>query len=572
MDETIIRIELDRLRESPTNPRRHFDAASLGELSLSIASQGVIEPIIVRPAPDRPGDQRNLQVTHEIVVGHRRYRASLLAKQLDIPCVVRDLDDEQVRLQQIHENLHREDVNPIEEADGFTSLAKYHGVKVDQLVKDSGKSRSYVYGRMRLATAAPEVREAVLNEGLGGEVATRIARIPSHKLQKAALDEARQMEYDVGTGKNVQVGWISDREAKRKFSDFTISLEAAPFDLADEKLAALAGACTTCPKRAGNEPDLASDLAADTCTDTECYSVKVSANTLKLIAAAKKAGRKVYEGDEAKAVMPSQYGPLEGFERASAYALNLPAPTDDDPEEEVDLSWLEAIERIGKKAPKPALLVHPYEKDKLVDIITTVQAQQILALLGQAESGSTPSTAAQAQRSGVAWPFRNDVPDADASPEERALSMPLWTKVQAAVMDAVCARKDRTADELLLVARAMLQDRGDVDSAVIYRMGWSEELEEAAETQADFDDEEHWCLDRLTRCDNVDDIARFVVLMAVSCMPVRYGKDGMAEKRQLVEGYGVDPLTAAGIEIQTDDAGSAGGSDAQADLLEEAGA
>lgn len=571
MDESIIRLELDRLRESPTNPRRHFDAASLGELSLSIASQGVIEPIIVRPAPDRPGDQRNLQVTHEIVVGHRRYRASLLAKQLDIPCVVRDLDDEQVRLQQIHENLHREDVNPIEEADGFTSLAKYHGVKVDQLVKDSGKSRSYVYGRMRLATAAPEVREAVLNEGLGGEIATRIARIPSHKLQKAALKDARQMEYDYDQGMQVQVGWISDREAKREFSNFTISLEKAPFDLADGKLAELAGACTTCPKRAGNDPELSTDLTADTCTDTECYEVKVSAGTLKQIAAAKKAGRKVYEGDEAKAVMPRQHGGLEGFEVATGYALTLPMPTTEDPEAEIDLTWLEAMERIGKKAPKPALLVHPHVKNRLVEIITTEQAEQILALLGQPEPGSTPSTAAQAQRGGAAWPFPNHKDDANASPEERALSMPLWTKVQAAVMDAVCARKERTADELLLVARAMLQDRGDVDSAVIYRMGWSDELEEAAETGG-FDDEEHWCLERLARCDNVDDIARFVVLMAISCMPVRYAKDGMAEKRQLVEGYGIDPLAAAGIEIQTDDAGSAGGSDAQADLLEGAGA
>lgn len=569
MDETIIRIELDRLRESPTNPRRHFDAASLGELSLSIASQGVIEPIIVRPAPNRPGDQRNLQVTHEIVVGHRRYRASLLAKQLDIPCVVRDLDDEQVRVMQIHENLHREDVNPIEEADGLAELASVHKVKVDDLVKRTGKSRSYVYGRIRLASAAPEVREAVLNEGLGGEVATRIARIPSHKLQKAALQEARQMEYDVGTGKEVQVGWISDREAKREFSNFTISLATAPFDLADEKLAALAGACTACPKRAGNDPDLASDLDADTCTDTECYGVKVSASTLKLIAAAKKAGRKVYEGDDAKAVMPRQHGELEGFERATGYALTVPAPTEEDPEAEVGLTWLEAMERIGKKAPKPALLVHPYKKDQLVEIITSEQAEQILALLGQAEPGSTPSTAAQAQRG---WP---GFPD-ERTPMEKALDYPGWGLVQQSIMDRVCEQRERTAPEMLLVARCLMQDRYDLPDDVAAAMGWAEEMEAATAADNDLSEEE-WCLAKLARCESWE-VAQFTVLMAVSCAPVEMGtEESRAEKLALAQMYGVDVLavTAQAVEEdeeQTDDAGSAGGSDAQADMLEGADA
>lgn len=571
MDETIIRIELDRLRESPTNPRRHFNDASLAELSISIASQGVIEPIIVRPAPNRPGDQRNLQVTHEIVVGHRRYRASLLAKQLDIPCVVRDLDDEQVRLQQIHENLHREDVNPIEEADGFTSLARDHGVKVDQLVKDSGKSRSYVYGRMRLATAAPEVRDAVLFGGLGGEVATRIARIPSHKLQKAALQEARQMEYDYEQRKEVQVGWISDREAKREFSNFTISLEKAPFDLADDKLAALAGACTTCHKRAGNDPELSTDLAADTCTDTECYEVKVAAGTLKQIASAKKAGRKVYEGEDAKAVMPRQYGDLVGFEPVDGYALTLPMPTAEDPEAEVDLTWLEAMERIGKKAPKPALLVNPHTKNRLIEIITSEQSEQILALLGQAEPGSTPSTAAQAQRGQTGFPFRDE-----RTPLEKALDYPGWGLVQQSIMDRVCERRERTAPEMLLVARCLMQDRYDLPDDVAAAMGWSAERDAALAADGDLS-EEDWCLGKLATCEPWE-VAQFAVLMAISCAPIQVGSDeSREEKLALAQMYGVDVLAVTAQvsekdEEQTDDAVDDGGSDAQGELLEGAGA
>lgn len=564
MDETIIRIELDRLRESPTNPRRHFDAASLGELSLSIASQGVIEPIIVRPAPDRYGDQRNLQVSHEIVVGHRRYRASLLAKQLDIPCVVRDLDDEQVRVMQIHENLHREDVNAIEEADGLAELASVHKVKVDDLVKRTGKSRSYVYGRIRLAGAAPEVREACLTGGLGGEIGTRIARLASHKLQAKALRELQRTVFDPETGTPVPVGWASDRESKQLLARYVVLLIDVPFDLADTKLAERAGACTTCPKRAGNDPDLASELDPDTCTDPVCFDVKREAARQRVIAAAKKAGRPVLEGDEAKAVLPHHWSRPEGYTSLNGIAFSELESTDGPLETHRQVTWREAIERAGKKAPKPTLLVSPHEEDTLLDLISTEQAEKLLTTLGV----PTPSTAAQAQKGG------DDEEEADG-PDERPPEIKafdqwqLWARVRREIMRRV-ATSERTVDELRLLVAVFFEFFDDIPADTAEILGWSAELDplDYAETMA-------FIAAKAEAMDGTE-LARLLVLLALEQAPVGYGQQSEA-KLALAQRYGIDVLAMAAQsekegEEQTDDAGSAGGSDAQADLLEGAGA
>lgn len=561
MDETIIRIELDRLRESPTNPRRHFDAASLGELSLSIASHGVIEPIIVRPAPDRPGDQRNLQVTHEIVVGHRRYRASLLAKQLDVPCVVRDLDDEQVRVMQIHENLHREDVNPIEEADGLAELASVHKVKVDDLVKRTGKSRSYVYGRIRLAGAAPEVREACLTGGLGGEIGTRIARLASHKLQVKALKELRKTVYDHEAKDLVPAGWASDRDSKQLLSRYVVLLVDVPFDLADAKLAERAGACTTCPKRAGNDPDLASELDPDTCTDPVCFDVKKEAARQRIIIAAKKAGRPVLENDEAKAVLPHHWSRPEGYKSLDGIAFSELESTDGTLETHRQVTWREALERAGKKAPKPTLLVSPHEEDTLLDLISTEQAEKLLTTLGV----PTPSTAAQAQGSGDEEEEEADGPD-ERPPEIKAFDQwQLWARVRREIMRRV-ATSERTIDELRLLVAVFIEFFDDIPADTAEILGWSSELDplDYGETMA--------FIATKAEAMNGAELGRLLVLLSLEQAPVGYGHQAEA-KLALAQRYGVDVLAMAAQgkkedEEQTDDAGGAGGSDAQGELLE----
>ncbi|MBY0469451.1 MAG: ParB/RepB/Spo0J family partition protein, partial [Burkholderiaceae bacterium] len=83
--DNIITLPLDALRESPFNPRKVYNQTALEELASSIAAQGLLQPIVVRPAPNRPGDTRNLQITHELVFGHRRLRAAQLAGLDEVP-------------------------------------------------------------------------------------------------------------------------------------------------------------------------------------------------------------------------------------------------------------------------------------------------------------------------------------------------------------------------------------------------------------------------------------------------------------------------------------------------------
>jgi len=252
-------IALADLRESPSNPRRSYNEAALHELADSIISQGVMSPIIVRELA-----QLDVEHTHEIVFGHRRARAARRAGLQAIPAIVRDMSDEQAALAQIHENLHRADVHPVEEAEAFAALMEHHGVPVEKLVADSGKSRSYIYGRLKLAKMAPQVREACMEQGLGAETALLLARLPHHKLQAEALAKIA----DPGQG----VPWKSYRVAKQWLEGYTVSLAQAPFDIHEALLPG--GACTACPKMAGNDPDLA-HLSADICTDRGCYSSKV---------------------------------------------------------------------------------------------------------------------------------------------------------------------------------------------------------------------------------------------------------------------------------------------------------
>ena len=107
-------IAFEDLQTSPTNPRRRIDEQTIAQLAESIRTQGVLEPLIVRIKGKK----------YEIVCGERRYRAAKVASLTELPCLVRELSDEQVLDIQIHENLHREDIHPMDEAYGYQFLKR----------------------------------------------------------------------------------------------------------------------------------------------------------------------------------------------------------------------------------------------------------------------------------------------------------------------------------------------------------------------------------------------------------------------------------------------------------------
>ncbi len=141
---------IDLVRPNPAQPRKSFREDELDELAASIREKGIIQPLIVRPDPERPKG-------YQIVAGERRWRAAQRAQLHEIPIVVRNLSDLEVLELAIIENIQRSDLNPVEEASGFAQLMEKFGHTQEKLAEAMGKSRSYVANALRLLTLPTEV-------------------------------------------------------------------------------------------------------------------------------------------------------------------------------------------------------------------------------------------------------------------------------------------------------------------------------------------------------------------------------------------------------------------------------
>ncbi|NIJ07399.1 ParB family chromosome partitioning protein [Sphingomonas vulcanisoli] len=138
---------------NPDQPRRHFDESALDELAASVKARGLIQPIVVRPSGKG----------FEIVAGERRWRAAQRAQLHQIPALIRTLDDGEMLELAIIENIQREDLNAIEEAESYQRLAKTYGHSQEALAKLVGKSRSHVANLLRLLDLPPAVRAMVVD-------------------------------------------------------------------------------------------------------------------------------------------------------------------------------------------------------------------------------------------------------------------------------------------------------------------------------------------------------------------------------------------------------------------------
>jgi ParB family transcriptional regulator, chromosome partitioning protein len=152
----LTRLPLDILQRGRYQPRSHMDQDALNELAASIRSQGVVQPIVVRPieAPTPTGGQR-----YEIIAGERRWRAAQLAELADIPAIVRDVPDETAISVALIENIQREDLNPLEEARALERLISEFSMTHQQAAEAVGRSRAAVSNLLRLLDLAPEVCE-----------------------------------------------------------------------------------------------------------------------------------------------------------------------------------------------------------------------------------------------------------------------------------------------------------------------------------------------------------------------------------------------------------------------------
>ncbi|MBQ8182837.1 MAG: ParB/RepB/Spo0J family partition protein [Clostridia bacterium] len=150
-----VKIKLIDIEPNRDQPRKQFDEDALAELADSIAQHGVLQPLLVRPMPDGG---------YQLVAGERRWRASRMAGITEVPVVIKDLTDVQVAQLALVENIQREDLNPMEEANGYKELSEKYGYTQEEISNIVGRSRSVVGNALRLLTLPSEVKELV-NEG-----------------------------------------------------------------------------------------------------------------------------------------------------------------------------------------------------------------------------------------------------------------------------------------------------------------------------------------------------------------------------------------------------------------------
>jgi ParB/RepB/Spo0J family partition protein len=281
LDHKVTHILLKDLVTSPTQPRKAFDLAPLQELASSIEAHGILQPLLVRSLGTDG---------FEVVDGERRWRAAELAELKSVPCLVKELGDEEVVQIQVVQAIHRAELTPLEEAQAYKRLLD-GGMPLDDLVAKVGKSKAYIYHRSRLLALAPEVQEALAGGELKLAYAEAFARVPDHHRQLQLLPLALKM----GSLESLQE-LIEER--------FLLQLAHAPFNTKDADLHEAAGACTACPKRTGAQDDLFGAAGkTDTCLDSACWNAKCEAQQAQVVAKAERKGEPVLTGKQGAKVL-----------------------------------------------------------------------------------------------------------------------------------------------------------------------------------------------------------------------------------------------------------------------------
>jgi ParB family chromosome partitioning protein len=198
-------IDLDQIRPNRDQPRKNFDEAALEELAESLKSQGVIQPVIVRPAENGQ---------YELIVGERRWRAAQRAGLLKIPALIRDTGDKEMLELALIENIQREELNPLETALAFQSLIDDLGLTQQQVADRVGKQRSTVANLLRVLVLHPKVQERVRTGELSLGHAKVLASVSSPRLQidlaERIVRGAISVRQAEGLTKRVQGGEVSE--------------------------------------------------------------------------------------------------------------------------------------------------------------------------------------------------------------------------------------------------------------------------------------------------------------------------------------------------------------------------
>ena len=220
-------LPIDRVRRGRYQPRRHFDPDALQELADSLAAQGMLQPVVVRP----------IDGGYELIAGERRWRAAQIAGMQELPAVIRDLEDQAAAAIALIENIQREDLNPLEEARAIARLVEDFELTHQQVASTVGRSRASVSNLLRLQELDESVKEYVESGaiemgharallGLSGDRQRAIARqVADRGLTVRATEQLVKRELE-GTGKQAKATPNKDANTQRLERDLSEKLGA----------------------------------------------------------------------------------------------------------------------------------------------------------------------------------------------------------------------------------------------------------------------------------------------------------------------------------------------------------
>lgn len=248
-------VVLVEISTSKTNPRSDFNEKSIMELAESIKENGVLQPLLVRPT----------EKGYELVCGERRLRACKLINLKSVPVQIKNLNDQEALEAQIIENLEREDVHPLREAETFKLMIDKGNYLIEDIATKIAKSEKFILQRLSLNNLNAEWKKLFFKDEINLSKALIIARLDK-KYQKEVAENASDWSGEIKSAKQLQ-SYID--------SNITALLSKAIFNPLDEKLIKKAGACINCPKRSGANCSLFPDVKEeDRCFDKMCFSSK----------------------------------------------------------------------------------------------------------------------------------------------------------------------------------------------------------------------------------------------------------------------------------------------------------
>ena len=214
--EEVVKIPINKIIPNRYQPRTVFDDEKIEELARTIHTHGIIQPIVIRPMNDGSGN-------YEIIAGERRYRAMKSLQWLDVPAIVRNLNDRETASIALIENLQREELTAIEEALAYQQLLEMHSLTQEALAQRLGKGQSTVANKLRLLKLPQFVQDAILNREISERHARALIAIKDEQLQMqliAATKEfdwnVRQLEQQIQMILNPEEPEVKKRKASRK--------------------------------------------------------------------------------------------------------------------------------------------------------------------------------------------------------------------------------------------------------------------------------------------------------------------------------------------------------------------